>query len=229
MSPYQYVTVTDKHSEQELHRWGPFNKKDLAVLMRPINHTVNWLTQRIDMIALSEEDAEAFAQKARIFAIEAHGGQQYGDKPYAFHLDDVAGILHDFGYGPLMRALGYTHDVGEDTGKTPQEIEASLSLYVAQGVAILSDEPGENRRERKIKTYTKMATVEGALLAALIAKLADRYGNIRHSLTNGNKKQLKMYAKEQPAFAAAVFREGVAEDLQEAITMALEEAEIVLA
>lgn len=59
-------------------------------------------------------------QKAREFAVKAHGGQMYGSAPYAVHLDAVAEILS--GYGELavyaaeyaaFKAAAYRAGVGE--------------------------------------------------------------------------------------------------------------------
>ena len=47
-------------------------------------------------------------RSARAFAVQAHGGQRYGEHPYVVHLDAVA--EHLIPYGELAISLGYLHD-----------------------------------------------------------------------------------------------------------------------
>jgi guanosine-3',5'-bis(diphosphate) 3'-pyrophosphohydrolase len=42
--------------------------------------------------------------RARAFAVAAHGDQMYGDQPYSFHLDMVAEILAAFVNRPRLPA-----------------------------------------------------------------------------------------------------------------------------
>ena len=58
--------------------------------------------------------------KARAFALTAHGSQMYGDRPYAFHLEAVVSLLS--GYGTDAQIVGYLHDVIEDTRVTEDEV-----------------------------------------------------------------------------------------------------------
>jgi len=37
------------------------------------------------------------ANKARDFALERHGQQRYGERPYGEHLAEVVGVLAEFG------------------------------------------------------------------------------------------------------------------------------------
>ena len=92
--------------------------------------------------------------QARDFAIAAHGDQTYGEQPYVFHLDAVVAHLTDF--GEPAQVVGYLHDVVEDTPTTSDDIEQVFGEFVSQCVAIVTDEPGKNRKERKTKTYAKM-------------------------------------------------------------------------
>ena len=59
--------------------------------------------------------------KARIFAIAAHGGQKYGNYPYSVHLDAVAKIADE--YGEKAAVIAYLHDVVEDTFVSINDIE----------------------------------------------------------------------------------------------------------
>jgi len=68
--------------------------------------------------------------KARRFAIKAHGSQKYGAKPYSVHLDAVACIVESFGV--QAQVIAFLHDVVEDTDTTVPEIAAVFGLFVAQ-------------------------------------------------------------------------------------------------
>ena len=96
---------------------------------------------------------------ARDFAIDAHGEQKYGARPYHVHLDAVAELAS--AYGETAQVVAYLHDVVEDTPVALSAIEGRFGKFVAGCVAILTDEPGETREERKRKTYLKMAKVSG--------------------------------------------------------------------
>jgi guanosine-3',5'-bis(diphosphate) 3'-pyrophosphohydrolase len=145
-------------------------------------------------------------QRARDFAIAAHGNQTYGSRPYAFHLDAVASILAP--YGETAQIIGYLHDTIEDTSATQEQIEAIFGDFIAACVSILTDEPGPDRKSRKTLTYAKMAKVEGEYEFALVAKAADRLANIRACVADGNTSMLEKYRSEHEALRAAAFRPG---------------------
>lgn len=148
---------------------------------------------------------------ARAFAIAAHGDQAYGAYPYVHHLDAVAAILAP--YGTTAQVIGYLHDTIEDTAVTRDEVEARFGAHVAECVAILTDEPGPNRKTRKQLTYAKMARVDAAHALALVAKVADRLANVRACIASGNTGLLAMYRDEHAMFRPAVFRAGLCDAL----------------
>jgi len=150
-------------------------------------------------------------QRAREFAVAAHGDQAYGAHPYAVHLDAVASILEP--YGPIAQIVGYLHDTVEDTAVTTDQIESRFGAHVAACVAILTDEPGPDRKARKVLTYAKMAQVRGALEMALIAKVADRLANVRACVADANAVMLDKYRGEHGAFRPAVHRAGLCDPL----------------
>ena len=148
---------------------------------------------------------------ARAFALEKHGNQKYGSKPYSYHLDAVAGLLEP--QGETAQVIGYLHDVVEDTGGTLEEIESRFGKHVADAVAILTDQPGETRAEKKKATYELMSKVEGELEIALIVKTADRLANVLACVEFDRPDKLEMYQGEHGTFRAAVFRPGLCDDL----------------
>lgn len=149
--------------------------------------------------------------KARAFAIKAHGNQKYGNRPYIYHLEAVVNILEK--YSEEAKVIGYLHDVVEDTKVTLTEIEKIFGNFIAACINILSDEPGENRKERKIKTYEKMSKVTGKETLALIVKAADRLANVEECIKNKQHTLLKMYKKEHKDFYDAVYRKELCEDI----------------
>jgi len=167
-------------------------------------------------------------QKAREFAVKAHGDQKYGDQPYSVHLDDVAGVLQEFGYDDdFTLMVAYLHDVLEDTPTTrigivaafdPQDFPLSSIPYA---VEFVTDEPGATRRERKRATYSRVirriASLDTRgfrfgddLLAAIRVKLADRIANIRRSVGSD---LFRMYRKEREVFYLAYYSDGVADEM----------------
>ena len=150
-------------------------------------------------------------ERAREFAIKSHGNQKYGDHPYSIHLDAVAKIAGS--YGEIAQTISYLHDVVEDTDVTVGEIESTFGSLVARSVAILTDEPGIDRKERKSKTYIKMANVSGETEIALIVKAADRLANMRACIVDNNQRLLEVYKTEYPIFKKSVFRDNACDQI----------------
>lgn len=154
-------------------------------------------------------------EQARDFAIKCHGDQKYGEHPYSIHLDEVAEIAS--AYGDDATVVAYLHDVVEDTDTTLEEIESLFGTLTSKCVAILTDEPGSNSKERKAKTYEKMARVSGELELALIVKAADRLANLRACVAQANAGLLNTYKKEHPVFKQSVYRPNLCEPLWQEI------------
>ena len=145
------------------------------------------------------------ASRARAFALTAHGEQRYGDQPYAVHLDAVAALLAPF--GETAQAIGYLHDVIEDTPVPLQAVREAFGDLIADCVALV------NRAERKTHTNAKLAKVSGDTELALIVKAADRLANLRTSARAQGDSKLDMYRREHPTFRAAAFRPGLCDAL----------------
>ncbi|MEY4560738.1 MAG: hypothetical protein RLZZ618_15 [Pseudomonadota bacterium] len=149
--------------------------------------------------------------QARAFAVAAHADQRYGDRPYSFHLDAVAALAAP--YGDEAAAIAYLHDTAEDTPITLADIEAQFGAHVAACVALLTDEPGANRKERKARTYAKLAEVKGLQEIALLVKAADRLANVRACVSDGNQGLWQVYQREHPTFRQAAYRPGQCDPL----------------
>jgi (p)ppGpp synthase/HD superfamily hydrolase len=150
-------------------------------------------------------------EKARNFAINAHGSQMYGELPYSAHLDAVASLVKE--HGETAEVIAYLHDVVEDTDVVLDIIANEFGAFVSECVAIVTDEPGKTRKERKAKTYEKMAHVHGAKELALLVKAADRLANMRSCVAGKNHRLMDVYKSEYPVFKQSVYRENMCEDI----------------
>jgi len=150
-------------------------------------------------------------QQARAFAIAAHADQKYGDRPYSFHLDAVAELAAP--YGDEAVVIAFLHDTAEDTKTTIADIERKFGPKVAACVSLLTDEPGANRKERKAKTYAKLADVQGSNEIALLVKAADRLANVRSCIQDRNRSLWQLYQSEQSTFKSSAYRSGQCETL----------------
>jgi guanosine-3',5'-bis(diphosphate) 3'-pyrophosphohydrolase len=148
---------------------------------------------------------------ARSFAVAAHDTQTYGVHPYSFHLDEVAALAAPYGEEAVV--VAYLHDVVEDTETTIEQIEAEFGMRVASCVMLLSDVPGATRKERKAKTYAKLAAVHGPDELALLVKAADRLANVRACIRDRKLGLWQMYQGEHQAFRTAAYRSGLCEPL----------------
>lgn len=148
---------------------------------------------------------------AHRFAVDAHGDQKYGDQPYEVHLKAVAEIAAP--YGDDAQVIAYLHDVAEDTATTLDTIRQHFGDAIASHVALLTDEPGINRKERKAKTNAKLKAVEEDHQLALVVKAADRLANLRASANSSDSSKLQMYRREHDAFREAAFRPGLCDEL----------------
>lgn len=149
----------------------------------------------------------SLVERARSFALEAHGEQRYGSRPYHVHLDAVAELVKE--HGEEAQALAYLHDVVEDTPVQIDAIAEAFGRRIADCVAILTDEPGGDRRERKRESHARLARVSGDLELALIVKAADRLANMRACVADGNDQLLDVYKEELASFREAAYREGL--------------------
>jgi len=130
------------------------------------------------------------------FAAHVHHGQKYGSLPYTVHLKQVHDVLAEFGItNPELLAAAWLHDTLEDTESNYHDLLKEFGRVVADVVYDMTDELGHNRKERKIKTWPKMASN----YRSVIVKQADMIANGRRGKKMGNDKY-QMYKKEYPAF-----------------------------
>ena len=113
----------------------------------------------------------------------------------------------------MPQVIAYLHDVVEDADIELNTIEIEFGKFVADCVSILTDEAGNNRKERKEKTNFKMKNVSGELEMALIVKASDRLANMLACIADNNHELLSMYKNEHEAFKNSVYREGLCDML----------------
>lgn len=94
-----------------------------------------------------------------------------------------------------------------------EEVASTFGSAVARCVALLTDQPGANRKERKAKTYARLAQVQGHDELALIVKAADRLANVRACVEDRNDRLWCVYRDEHAAFRSAAYRPGLCEPL----------------
>lgn len=146
--------------------------------------------------------------KVKKFATEAHAGQMYGEYPYSYHLCEVSNLV--FEYGHFFQAVAWLHDVCEDTHILYNHIHNVFGEHIARNVHLLTDLPGDNRKERKAKTYARFkATDPLDFEEAFVVKVADRLANVRACVRTKNTDLLEMYRKEHPEFKEALYRPGI--------------------
>jgi guanosine-3',5'-bis(diphosphate) 3'-pyrophosphohydrolase len=154
---------------------------------------------------------EKILDRAREFALTAHGAQLYGAHPYKVHLDAVVDHLEPFGID--AQVIGYLHDVIEDTATTANDVKAVFGTFICTCVELLTDAEGKNRKEKKEKIYARLAKVDGAETLALIVKTADRLSNVRACRLDENERLLSVYRDEHSAFRSAAYRVNLCETL----------------
>ncbi|SRR5258708_5617729 len=140
-------------------------------------------------------------EKAKQFAIEAHGTQKYGRQPYSYHLETVANVLGEFGYhDDSLQSAAWLHDVLEDTPLTYEDlIRSGFPVIVATYVQCVTAESGPSRKDRNRLTYSKIRKSS----EATVLKLADRIANVRECVANKDPR-LRMYRSEYAEFRTAL-------------------------
>lgn len=170
------------------------------------------IKQLIELKEITAEIEDLILKETRLYAFEAHKTQLYGNRPYIFHLDDVANIVKSYGF--IAQIIAYLHDIIEDTNITQYNLDEEFGYIIGNNVEFITDLSGSNRRERKEKTYKRMKENRNPMLrTALIVKTADRLSNVQNSIDFDNFSLLQMYKKEHEAFKNAVYRYNLCNDL----------------
>src|SRR5690606_29016139 len=127
--------------------------------------------------------------KAREFAIKWHGDQMYGDKPYVYHLDQVAAeLLSLYQEDSWEVTVAYCHDLLEDTECEWEDIGYAFGWMVANAVVDMTKEKGENYHDYISKVMSNHLS--------LIVKIADTKANLKQSILDNDKNRIVKYAKQ---------------------------------
>ena len=131
---------------------------------------------------------------SREFAIQKHGSQMYGDKPYVYHLDQVVEEIYKLHTDKSIRDykiledIAYLHDTLEDTETCFREIEGLFGSVVANSVLTLTKQKGL-KYDYYIRTLKRT-------FYALIVKIADTRCNLKQSIIDDDENRIVKYAKQ---------------------------------
>ena len=157
-------------------------------------------------------------KNAKMVAEMLHAKQKYGDGlPYSEHLNNVYEILLDeFGVTdePILVAA-WLHDAVEDTQVTRKLIAKYFGDEVSEIVWRVRNEPGKDKKESLVRTYTKTAECQKAVQL----KLADRIANVRRSWVFHNEKFFNSYKKQYALFKAMLQNGNLHEKMWEVLDM----------
>ena len=154
---------------------------------------------------MATTDSLTFEQRladARAFALQWHGDQMYGERPYSYHLDQVAELAARYNLSRAARLAAYLHDTYEDTGLTRAELTARYGQDVDAFVWAVTGE-GEAREEQSASIVAKLK----AFLEAIDLKLVDRLANVAASVAEGKTRLVDRYRSEMKYYDP-LFRQG---------------------
>lgn len=121
-------------------------------------------------------------EKARKFAIEAHGQQvrKYTGEPYWHHCQAVAELVASTGADTDTVAAAWLHDTVEDCEVDVATIGNVFNGRIAMFVYYLTDTPKGygNRRERKDRDVNRLATAPAPVQTIKLADLIDNTSSI---------------------------------------------------
>ncbi|MHA1538530.1 MAG: RelA/SpoT family protein, partial [Alphaproteobacteria bacterium] len=137
---------------------------------------------------------EAALNRAYIYTVKAHGGQQRGSgDPYFAHPIEVAGILTRYKLDGDTIVTALLHDTVEDTLSTLKDIEKNFGKDVARlvdGVTKLSRIELQSDATKQAENFRKLVLAMSEDIRVLLVKLADRLHNMRtlHGIARPDKR-----------------------------------------
>ena len=130
--------------------------------------------------------------RAKEVATFAHEGQLRDEGvPYIVHPANVVDILKQIGCieDPAVLAVGWLHDVVEDTHYTLEYVRKTFGKEIAFGVWLMTDNPDVSQRDRKADTINRLRHYYHNKFA--VVKLADRLSNLSSMVTWNAKRKYK--------------------------------------
>ena len=146
---------------------------------------------------------ETLRFKSLALAAEYHKYQQYGSKPYIYHLLDVWFEAERFckqnnitgnKYDEILSVCAL-HDILEDTNIDENKIK-EISIVIYNNVKLLT-------KKTPIGNYYE--EISKSKIASIV-KLCDRICNVRESIRNNNYHKLKKYINESEQFKIIYFK-----------------------
>lgn len=131
---------------------------------------------------------------AREYAVKLHADQMYGDKPYSFHLEQVAlTVIRDNYFRSantlnILVDVAYLHDVMEDCGVSYHDLADLFGVVVAGAVDLLTKKDGV--------PYGKYIEGIKRNFYAKVVKIADTKANLKQSVLDNDRNRIVKYAKQ---------------------------------
>jgi len=153
-----------------------------------------------------DESITAEVLRALVFAAERHRNQRRKDSeksPYINHPLDVVEILWRVGgvRDGITLVAAALHDTVEDTGTTPEEIEALFGAEVRAAVQEVTDDKSLPKDERK---RLQIENAPHKSQRAKVIKLGDKITNVRDILARPPSDWPEQRRREYVVWARAV-------------------------
>ncbi len=152
-------------------------------------------------------------EKAFHYATKWHSGQKRSSgEDYIIHPINVSATLIKLRLDMDSIVAGLLHDVVEDCGVTPEEIEKEFSTDVAQivvGLTKISKIKFKTKEESQAENFRKMVVAMAKDLRVIIVKLADRMHNMRTLQYVSDEKQKKVAQETLDIYVPLASRLGI--------------------
>ena len=177
-----------------------------------------WLQRCLEHVPPGQDnscptDPELLLACAFDYAYRHHQGQlRATGEPYIVHPIAVADLLRETGASAGVIAAGFLHDVVEDTGVTPDEIEAHFGAEVralVEGVTKLGGIHFTNYTEAQAENLRRMFLAMASDIRVVLVKLADRLHNMRTLSALKPEKQQRIARETREIYAPLANRLGI--------------------
>lgn len=160
----------------------------------------------------SEDDIQEI-YKAFKFAQKLHDGQyRVSEEPYIIHPVEVAKILATLKVDKHTLMAALLHDTIEDTGITPEQVEAEFGedvLNLVLGITKLDKLQFKSKEERQAENFRRMFIAMAKDVRVIFLKLADRLHNMRTLNYMAPNKQVRIAQETLDIFAPLANRLGI--------------------
>ncbi len=173
--------------------------------------TVDDLCRRLE--AYNPEADIEFFRKGYFFAEKAHKGQKRSSgEEYIIHPLNVVATLLKLRMDLDTLVAGFLHDVVEDCGILPKEIEEEFNPNVAKivlGLTKISKIKFKTREESQAENFRKLVVAMAKDIRVIIVKLADRMHNMRTLQYVSEEKQKKIAQETLDIYVPLASRLGI--------------------